>query len=1026
MLRHCLALLLSSLVVSFVFAEDFTVERYAGSVGGRGTYDGTGARAQFQTMRFVAADSQGTLYVASGSTVRTVTTDGTVRTLAGKEMWLGSVIDGRGAAAAFGQPEGIAVSSDGTIYVGDYATSSIMRITKSGMVTFFYRGPTSWVPRGLAVDAAGNVWVAGEDHTISKITPLGIRAVVAGQANVAGMVNANGAAARFHSPMGIAFNADGDLLIADSENNVVRKLTMGGDVTTLAIVGRANDIAVDPSGNAYVTTASQNRVVKVTSAGVVTPFAGDGVSGTDDGPGMYARFRMPFGITFNADGYLYVTTNQTVRRISLDGTVTTIAGSPADEYSSDGPREDAGIPGARGIVFDSQGNAFVAQQSAIRKITPQGVVSTFAGNVTQSGWADGIGPAARLSTAAYIAIDANDNLFIAEGSAVIRKITPAAEVITIAGAYAQHGDTDGNGTAARFQRPAGIAVDSSGNVYVSDEERHVIRKITPSGDVSTFAGTPGIRDLVDGTGVDARFAQPAGLAIDASGALLVAEPGNHCVRKVSLPGGVVTLWAGNQPEAPVHADMDLPMSVGVATDGVVFVGTWHTLMRIANGIASRIAGTDILGNVSGTGPIALLHNVVGLTYHEGTLFAVDDIAIRTVRPAGLSDRATALPASPVVNTTVQLTTDANNATSWEWRIVRRPASSNAELSATSIRTPVFTPDVADLYTVLLRAEGPAGVRYSTIDVQPSGCMPLAWATATIRGAVEEAACLESEGGTATVATSGGGTLTYQWGWRDAENHTITPIAGATLSSYRIRGADFGGTTGMKYLVVTVTPSCGDPIVSTPIVVTVSNQAQTPPVISVSSTTLLAGVEYTATASYANPDATIDWFVENATIVAGASTRTITFKPGATGDVALTAIVQNDCARTQSILPITPRAQGGTLLYLVTPCRLVDSRNTGGPLQPGEARNVEIGGHCNVPVDAKAVAMNVVAVSPTATGFLSVYPSDIAWPGTSLLNYRATRTRATAGIVPLAANGSVRVLNNGAPQHFIIDVTGYFK
>jgi sugar lactone lactonase YvrE len=270
--------------------------------------------------------------------------------------------------------------------------------------------------------------------------------------------------------------------------------------------------------------------------------------GSSDGNGSAARFSNPVGVATASDGTIYVADagNQTIRKIS-GNTVTTFAGAVGAVGSSDGLGTNARFSYPWGLAIDGTGNLFVcdSNNNTIRRITPAGQVTTFAGMPGESGASDGIGSAARFSHPSSIAIDGNGNLYVTDYSnSIIRKITPAGAVSTLAGAAGQFGFADGQGSAARFNYPDGIAVDSSGNVWVSDSNNHVIRKISPTGAVSTVAGSPQTAGAQDGTGTAARFSTPIGISIGSDNALYVVDSENYALRRVLMTGQVRTIAGG--------------------------------------------------------------------------------------------------------------------------------------------------------------------------------------------------------------------------------------------------------------------------------------------------------------------------------------------------------------------------------------------------------------------------------------------------------------------------------------------------
>lgn len=317
-----------------------------------------------------------------------------------------------------------------------------------------------------------------------------------------GLTNAIGTDAKFFGPHGIAIDAAGNLYVADLGNHVIRKITPDGTVTTLA---------------------------------------GSGVAGFADGVGTAAQFSGPTGIALDAAGNIYVadTYTQRIRKITPIGTVSTLAGGgaingvgQASGGFADGNGTAARFYLPKDVAVDASGNVFVADDvnHRIRKVTPAGIVTTVAGSILGS--ADGTGANAQFNRPSGIAIDALGNLYVAdEFNSRIRKITPTGTVSTLAGSTG--GFADGDGTAARFSKPRDIALDSAGNVYVADSDNNRIRKITPSGIVSTLAGERnGFGGYKDGPAKDALFRAPSGIAIDASGNIYVGDAANNRIRKI--------------------------------------------------------------------------------------------------------------------------------------------------------------------------------------------------------------------------------------------------------------------------------------------------------------------------------------------------------------------------------------------------------------------------------------------------------------------------------------------------------------
>ena len=326
--------------------------------------------------------------------------------------------------------------------------------------------------------------------------------VVAGS-DTAGLVNGTGKAVKFNHPFGLAVDAGGNLYIADVGNNVIRKMDTAGLVSTFAGIG--------------------------------------GVKGSTNGFDSLATFNKPFGVATDAAGNVYVADagNNLIRMGSTADMVSTFAGTGI--AGSSDVADSVTFNSPLGVAVDGSGNVYVAdyENNLIRKITQAGIVSTLAGSGAK-GADDGLDTAATFNLPEAVAVDAAGNVYVADnGNDLIRKITPAGQVSTFAGS-GQTGKSDGPGTSASFNSPFGIAVDAAGNVYVADSGNNLIRKITPDGTVTTIAGS-GSRGANDGTGKAASFNTPAGIAVDKSGNIYVADENNNLIRKITSAGSVATI-----------------------------------------------------------------------------------------------------------------------------------------------------------------------------------------------------------------------------------------------------------------------------------------------------------------------------------------------------------------------------------------------------------------------------------------------------------------------------------------------------
>jgi sugar lactone lactonase YvrE len=609
----------------------------AGNDFGAGMANGTGTSARFDTPTGIARDPQGNLYVVDRNNyvIRKITAQGVVTTLAGAPGTPGHA-DGNGAAARFSRLSDIAADNAGNLYVTDY---------------------------GNAV--------------IRKVTPDGTVSTLAGSPGISGSADGQGGAARFPgNPMSITVDASGNLYVAQTSS--VRKITPTGVVTTIATAGFTdlNGIAVDATSNVYVSDGGFARsgrdsfrvsaaIRKVTPDGTVSTLAGTEststgtVHGYVDGPGAEARFRYPDGLTIDDEGNLFVGDrgNQAIRRITPDGIVSTVAGVPGQTGSEDGPIAEARFATPSGIVADANGTLYVTDSThhTIRRIIPGTSVTTIAGAAPQSGSADGTRTTALFNKPDGITRDADGDIYVAEpASAIIRRIGRDGVVSTLAGSPGQTGVADGVGSAARFNLPRDVTTDASGNVIVSDFGNRLIRRITPAGVVSTYAGSLEGGRYEDGPAASARFIEPQAVAFDRSGNLYVADRTGETIRKIT-PDGIVSTFAG-QPEGLVPnpvpfgsqppadgpgstAQFYFPHDIAVDNAGNIYVIDSGSLIRkiTPQGVVSTFAGAAFQnGTRDGTGTAARFNFPQGLTTDdEGNVYVAEMRAIRKITPLGV-------------------------------------------------------------------------------------------------------------------------------------------------------------------------------------------------------------------------------------------------------------------------------------------------------------------------------------------------------------------------------------------------------
>eukprot|EP00038_Savillea_parva_P009040 m.180803 g.180803 ORF g.180803 m.180803 type:complete len:407 (+) comp15110_c0_seq1:358-1578(+) len=309
----------------------------------------------------------------------------------------------------------------------------------------------------------------------------------------------------------------------------------------------------------------------------VDVLAGDGVPGFEDGPSSAAKLSLLSGVAVNPLGGIVVAdwTNNRIRHIADDGTVSTVAGSgqsgfvdgQGEEAKFDNPTAVAVLPGRGLLVADTDNHA-------IRSISPSGYVSTLAGAPGRGGWfKDGPAHEACFDHPSGVTVSVDGSIIVADtDNHRVRRITVDGHVTTVAGS-GRRGFCDGPGGAAQFSYPQGVAVDLDGNVLVSERFDHRIRLISPDGVVRTLAGS-GEAGYCDGVGNKSRFNRPWGIARDPEGGVLVADTYNHCVRRISRGGTVTTAFADGHP--PFH----YPRGISIDASGAFVVGECHRIQRV--------------------------------------------------------------------------------------------------------------------------------------------------------------------------------------------------------------------------------------------------------------------------------------------------------------------------------------------------------------------------------------------------------------------------------------------------------------
>jgi hypothetical protein len=576
-----------------VYASNGTIATVAGT--GTSGFSGDGAVATAAKLAFptgVGVDSSGNIYIAdcNNNRIREVNhSTGFISTFAG-----GYIGDGSAATAAvLTSPYGTAVDSSGDIFIADTSDNRVREInhatgvitTVAGTGTAGYSGDGSQAtaamlssPRGVALDSAGNLYIADcNNNRIREVNfSTGVITTIAGN-GVGGYAGDGGQAtsAEIWDPYAIALDGSGDLFIADYGNQRIREVKLSSGVITTIAGGGTGDgqaataaplnypenVAVDSAGNLYIADFDNNRVRKVNHAtDLITTVAGTGTAGYngDGGQATAAELSAPYAVALDSAGNLYIadSNNERVRKVNLStGVITTIAGNGSYGYSGDGGQATtAEFEYLRGIALDGSGDLFIADyyNNRIRKVVlSSGIITTVAGTGTTGYNGDGIqATAATLYFPEGVAVDSSGNLYIADyDNNRIREVLVSSGLIsTVAGnGTAGYSGDNGAATAAEVYYPEGVAVGAGGNLFIADTDNCRIREVYASnGTIATVAGSGGFGYSGDGKAATAAdLADPCGVAVDSAGNLYIADTDNYRIREVSFATNLISTVAGN-------------------------------------------------------------------------------------------------------------------------------------------------------------------------------------------------------------------------------------------------------------------------------------------------------------------------------------------------------------------------------------------------------------------------------------------------------------------------------------------------
>lgn len=643
------------------------------SRAGFGGDGGPATRAQLNAPRGLAVDSSGDVFIADtgNNVVREVTAAGQIQTVAGTGTPGFSGDGGPATQALLQAPTGVAVDGSGNLYIADSGNHLVREVTTDGNINTFagnqsaaFSGDNGAAtaaglhdPQDVALGSNGTVYIVDTGNAAIRAVTSGTITTVAGDAAV-GYAGDGGVAtkATMYGPLAMAVDSSGNLYVSEFGNNVIRMVNAKGTISTVVGTGKAgfagdgstatkanlnlpSGVAVDSQGNIYIADTWNSRIRKVTSGNINT-VAGNGVvsySG-DGGLATAAQLNGPRGVAADAAGNLYIadSRNAVVRKASKDGAISTISGNA--------------LVYPQGVAVDAAGNAYVAdyQDNRVRKISPQGNVTTYAGNGSAGDSGDGGAAAnAQLNAPFGVALDPAGNLYIAEFSGNrIRKVATDGSITTVAGnGIAGYSGDGGAAIQASLDGPFSVAVDTAGNVYIADTANYRIREVTTDGSINTIAGTglPGYSGD-GGPASQAQIVGPTGIAIDSVGDLYFVD-GNARIRKIFPSGNIITIagtgtpgYAGDGGLA-LQAQLNGPASLALDAVGNVFVAdAGNNAIRLLQPTGSGItlkaltsAATNLAGPVA-PGEIVVLY---------GSGMGPDQLQTYSVGPNGLVGRTLA-------------------------------------------------------------------------------------------------------------------------------------------------------------------------------------------------------------------------------------------------------------------------------------------------------------------------------------------------------------------------------------------------
>jgi uncharacterized protein (TIGR03437 family) len=648
----------NSMVLKIAANGSLTVVAGTGEAGFSGD-GGSATDAALNDPEGIAVDGPGNLYIADtkNNRIRMVDPAGVITTFAGNGHRFFSG-DGRDAiSASFNSPRAVAVDANGNVYIADWANDRVRMVSANGVITTVagngLDNPTTQAddgkvatqvslfrPTGVAVDAAGNLLVAG-DFFIRKITPTGIINSLPSPS----LVPCSG------DTVGVAVGANGNLFVTNLCSIVVKIDPSGfavivagssrtgfsgdGGAAISASLRNPSGVAADANNNLFIADTGNNRVRRI-SSGIIQTYAGNGGLrfGGDGGDARFAYLSSPRGVAASATGELLIadTGNNRIRQVSTTGTITTVAGTGAFFFSGDGgPAPAATLASPYGVAVDSKGSLYIADaaNSRVRKVNPVGTISTILGG------ANGV------------AVSPQNNLFATDAKFVY-ELTPSGTASIVAGNNTLLNGFSGDGgpgVKAQLNLAVGVAADALGNVFIADSANNRVREVLLDGAIRTFAGGgnafPGDGELA----TSAILSGPTGVAVDGAGNVFIAEPAGNRIRMVTSAGVINTVAGNGEPgfsgDGGLSTDSSLnaPQAVALDLDGNLFIAdSGNNRIRKVSGAATpplpgvieiRSSATNKSGPIAPGSLISIFGSNLASTTSQATQFPLPRTLDRT-------------------------------------------------------------------------------------------------------------------------------------------------------------------------------------------------------------------------------------------------------------------------------------------------------------------------------------------------------------------------------------------------------------